>query len=269
MNRFTRFIGLGLLLISSTLSADSVVLKAPKTAEVTASGLAHQLMQKGTSDAKPGPTDMVIVHYAGWTSNGKKFDDSRSRGQPVTFPLDRVIKGWSEGVQLMSVGEKRRFWVPQALAYGNNPKLGAPRGDLVFDIELIAIKKPKPAPEVPTNLAAPPKEATLDPSGMVTLVLEKGTGTVRPKESSVVKVHYTGWDKNGKVIDSSVVRDEPLTAPLNRFIRGWSIGVQLMTVGEKRRLWIPPKLAYGANPPNGAPVGPLVFDIELLEIVNL
>ena len=249
--------------------AETPVLKVPESAEVTASGLAHQLIKPGTSDAKPGPTDMVVVHYAGWTSNGKKFDDSRKRGQPVTFPLDRVIKGWTEGVQLMAVGEKRRFWIPQDLAYGDTPRLGAPRGDLIFDIELLAIKKPQPAPTVPDNLNAPPKEATLDPSGMVTLVLHKGTGEVNPKDTSVVKVHYTGWDSNGTVIDSSVVRDEPLIAPLNRFIRGWTIGVKLMTVGEKRRLWIPPKLAYGANPPNGAPVGPLVFDIELIEIVNL
>ena len=269
MLKLTQRIGLSLLLMTTTRNADDVVLKAPDSAEVTASGLAHQLIKKGSSDAKPGPTDMVVVHYAGWTSNGNKFDDSRSRGQPVTFPLDRVIKGWSEGVQLMSVGEKRRFWVPQALAYGNNPKLGAPRGDLVFDIELLAIKKPQPAPEVPANLSAPPKEATLDPSGMVSLVLQEGTGKVNPKGSSVVRVHYTGWDKNGKMVDSSIVRDEPLIAPLNRVIRGWSIGVQLMTVGEKRRFWIPPKLAYGSNPPNGAPVGPLVFDIELLEIINL
>ena len=263
-----RIIGIGLVLLSSHLMAESVVLEAPESAEVTPSGLAHQLIQKGTSEVRPEATDMVVVHYAGWTSNGKKFDDSRSRGQPVTFPLDRVIKGWTEGVQLMSVGEKRRFWVPQALAYGNNPKLGAPRGDLVFDIELLAIKKPKPAPQVPDNLTAPPKQAILDPSGMVSLVLQKGTGTANPSESSIVKVHYTGWDKNGKIVDSSVIRDEPLIAPLNRVIRGWSIGVQLMTVGEKRRLWIPPKLAYGSNPPNGAPAGPLVFDIELVEIVT-
>ncbi len=240
--------------------------KATADAKVTASGLAHQILRKGTSETKPTATDMVTVHYTGWLANGHKFDDSVARGQPVTFPLDRVIPGWTEGLQLMTVGERRRFWIPQHLAYGDKPKLGAPQGDLIFDIELIAIKQPKPAPDVPSNLTDPPQEAEKHESGLQSIVIKPGSGSIKPNATSIVKVHYSGWDSEGNLIDSSVVRDEPLIAPLNRVIRGWSIGVQLMTVGETRRFWIPEHLAYGANPPSGAPSGQLVFDIELVGI---
>ena len=74
--------------------------------------------------AKPGPTDMVTVHYTGWTTDGKMFDSSFARNAPSSFPLNRVIKGWGEGVQLMVDGEKRRFWIPQELAY--NGMAGGP-----------------------------------------------------------------------------------------------------------------------------------------------
>ena len=80
---------------------------------------------------------LVEVHYSGWTTDGKMFDSSVVRGSTAKFPLNRVIKGWTEGVQLMVKGEKRRFWIPGKLAYGDTPKRpGAPAGTLVFDVEL-------------------------------------------------------------------------------------------------------------------------------------
>ena len=82
---------------------------------------------------------MVTVHYSGWTTDGEMFDSSVMRGSPATFGLGQVIPGWTEGVQLMVEGEKRRFWIPAKLAYGENPQGGAPAGTLVFDVELIKI----------------------------------------------------------------------------------------------------------------------------------
>jgi peptidylprolyl isomerase len=85
----------------------------------------------------PRPSSTVTVHYSGWTTDGKLFDSSVLRGQPASFPLDRVIAGWTEGLQLMTEGEKTRFWIPEALAYkGQSP----PYGMLVFDVELIKIQ---------------------------------------------------------------------------------------------------------------------------------
>lgn len=119
------------------IPAPADVAKPPATAAKTASGLASVVLQPGTGKAKPAPTDMVTVHYTGWTTDGKMFDSSVTRGEPATFPLNQVIAGWTEGVQLMSEGETVRFWIPEALAYKGQR---APYGMLVFDVELISIK---------------------------------------------------------------------------------------------------------------------------------
>ena len=95
--------------------------RAPADAEKTPSGLASKVLTPGTGTDKPGAADMVKVHYTGWTTDGEKFDSSVDRGAAGEFPLNRVIKGWTEGVQLMVEGEKRRFWIPGGLAYGDSP----------------------------------------------------------------------------------------------------------------------------------------------------
>ncbi|MCA9710969.1 MAG: FKBP-type peptidyl-prolyl cis-trans isomerase, partial [Myxococcales bacterium] len=102
------------------------------------SGLAYQVLTKGTGSEHPSETSKVSVHYTGWTTDGKMFDSSVTRGAPASFPLNRVIKGWTEGVQLMVVGDQMRFWIPAELAYGDQP--GRPQGMLVFDVELLSIE---------------------------------------------------------------------------------------------------------------------------------
>ena len=88
--------------------------------------------------SSPGPTSSVTVHYSGWTTDGVEFDSSVRRGAPATFPLNKVIKGWTEGLQTMVAGEKARLWIPEALAYEG--KDGPPAGLLVFDVELISFE---------------------------------------------------------------------------------------------------------------------------------
>jgi FKBP-type peptidyl-prolyl cis-trans isomerase len=354
----------------------SDVAAAPADAEKTASGLASKVLKAGTGAKKPAATDTVTVHYSGWTTDGKQFDSSVERGQPASFPLNGVIKGWTEGLQLMVEGEKRRFWIPEDLAYGpkvegsRNPggmlcfdvellaikeapkppegtektasgvaykvikkgegeKPGAgnivtfhftgktmdgevvqdtrsqpappsvpldqlppvfgelltamavgeqrtcwlpepsiPGGFVVADIELLSFKAPIPAPAVPENVAAAPADAEKTASGLASKVLKAGEGKVKPKATDTVKVHYSGWETDGKMFDSSVTRGEPTQFPLNGVIPGWTEGLQLMVVGEKRRFWIPEGLAYGPKQEGGGrPGGMLCFDVELLDIV--
>jgi FKBP-type peptidyl-prolyl cis-trans isomerase len=121
-------------------SAPPDVAAPPPDAERSPSGLAWKVITPGTGTRHPRPNSEVTVHYTGWTTDGKMFDSSVRRGQPARFPLDRVIKGWTEGVQMMVEGEKRRFWIPADLAYGDSPGGGAPAGMLVFDIELLRIE---------------------------------------------------------------------------------------------------------------------------------
>ncbi len=115
---------------------------APADAKKTASGLAYKVLKAGTGKVNPKGTDHVTVHYTGWTTDGKEFDSSVKRGKPAQFPLNGVIKGWTEGLQLMVEGEKTRFWIPANLAYGEKPAGGRPAGLLVFDVELLGIEPP-------------------------------------------------------------------------------------------------------------------------------
>jgi FKBP-type peptidyl-prolyl cis-trans isomerase len=241
--------------------------EAPGDAEKTASGLASRRLAKGSGAAHPGPYDKVTIHYTGWTSGGKMFDSTIPSGEPTTLALDAVIKGWREGIQLMSKGERRRFWIPAALAYGERPaSADAPAGDLVFDVELLDFVSVTPPPPAPADVEAAPKDAKKTASGLAYKILVRGKGKERPKASSFVEVHYTGWTPDGKMFDSSVVRGKPTSFPLDGVIKGWTEGVQLMVVGDKARFWIPAALAYGDKPKAGAPGGPLVFDVELLSI---
>ncbi|HEY4394489.1 MAG TPA: FKBP-type peptidyl-prolyl cis-trans isomerase [Polyangia bacterium] len=244
------------------------VAEIPATAKKTSSGLASRVLVKGKGGGHPGPHDRVTVHYTGWTTSGRMFDSSVTRGTPAKFPLDEVIKGWTEGLQLMVKGEKRRFWIPSELAYGDRPtRPGAPAGMLVFDVQLLDfVNMPEP-PTVPPDVEAAPKDAKKTASGLAYKILKHGKGKEHPKAENTVEVHYSGWTPDGKMFDSSVTRGQPTSFPLDGVIKGWTEGVQLMVVGDKARFWIPGNLAYGEKPARpGAPAGTLVFDIELLSI---
>jgi FKBP-type peptidyl-prolyl cis-trans isomerase len=110
----------------------------PADALKTPSGLAYKVLRAGSGTQHPKRKDTVVVQYTGWTTDGRMFDSSVMRGEPSTFALDAVVKGWIEGLQLMTPGEQARLWIPGNLAYGTTP--GKPHGMLVFDVELIAIK---------------------------------------------------------------------------------------------------------------------------------
>jgi FKBP-type peptidyl-prolyl cis-trans isomerase len=108
----------------------------------TASGLKYQVLKHGTGTVSPKPTDKVKVHYHGTLLDGTVFDSSVERGEPASFPLNAVIPGWTEGLQLMKVGDKFKFVIPPNLAYGPaspSPKI-PPNSTLVFEVELLAIE---------------------------------------------------------------------------------------------------------------------------------
>lgn len=113
-----------------------------KNIQLTASGLQYEVLKKGRGD-KPSASSTVKVHYTGTTINGEIFDSSVERKEPISFPLNAVIPGWTEGVQLMNVGSKYRFYIPQELAYGpgSPTELIPPYSVLIFEVELLAIEK--------------------------------------------------------------------------------------------------------------------------------
>src|SRR5439155_18448273 len=241
---------------TSTIPAPPDVAAPPADAVKTPSGLATKVITRGTGKDQPAKDDLVTVDYSGWTTDGKMFDSSVARGAPSTFPVNRVIPGFSEALQLMVQGEKRRMWIPEALAYKGQE--GRPKGMLIFDVLLIEMPNRAPA-----DVKAPPADAKKTASGLAYKVLKPGTGGRHPKATDQVTVDYTGWTTDGKMFDSSIVRGQPTTFAVNGVIAGWSEGVQLMVEGEKMRFWIPQNLAYKGESP---PYGMLVFDVELVKI---
>jgi peptidylprolyl isomerase len=165
-----------------------------------------------------------------------------------------VIKGWDEGVVGMKVGSKRKLVIPPSLAYGSRgfPPVIPPNAVLTFEIERV---------EPP---AAQPQNGELK-----TEDLKTGTGR-EAKLGDKVSVHYTGWLTDGTKFDSSLDRNKPFTLQLGKtqVIQGWHDGIVGMKVGGKRKLTIPPRLAYGrgGRPPTIPPNAVLIFDIDLLSI---
>ena len=127
---------------------------------------------------------------------------------------------------------------------------------------------PDSLPQIPAppDVAMAPADAVRTSSNLASKVLQPGTGTRHPRPNSTVTVHYTGWTTDGHMFDSSIARGQPATFGLDEVIPGWTVGVQMMVEGEKRRFWIPARLAYEGSP--GKPQGLLVFDIELIRIAS-
>jgi FKBP-type peptidyl-prolyl cis-trans isomerase len=242
-------------------AAPADVAAVPADAAKTASGLASRVVTPGTGTEKPLATDIVTVHYTGWTTTGTVVDSSVVRGMPAMFALNRAgLLGWRECVQMMTIGETRRCWLPQELAYRG--QAGRPTGMVVFDIELIDTRRP---PNVaPSDVAAPPDDAKRTATGIAYKVLKPGSGTRRPTAFDTVVVHYTGWTTNGQMFDTTLTKGAPVALNLGDVIRGWTEGMQLMTIGDRVRFWIPQDLAYKGEP--GSPRGMLVFDIDLVGI---
>jgi peptidylprolyl isomerase len=228
----------------------------PADAERSENGLVSKKLADGSGTERVGADGLVRLRFTVWKSDGTLVQHVPGT-QSLTIGVPKMLPGWAIAVQQMAVGEKRRIWVPQALS-GGKLKEGE---SLVIDTELLEIVE---RPVTPADVAAPPADATTTASGLAYKVLRAGKGTEHPKRRSNVVVHYSGWTTDGRMFDSSVLRGNPAQFGLDGVIAGWTEGVQQMVAGEKRRFWIPAKLAYGND--RTKPQGMLVFDIELIAI---
>lgn len=243
-----------------------------KPVETTASGLKVIRINKVDKNAtKAENGDNIEVHYTGYFEDGKIFDSSVRRNEPIQFTLGKgqVIKGWEEGLAMLSEGEKARIIIPYPLAYGENgrPPAIPAKANLIFDVELIRVHKPVK----PVAFDTKGKDTIKTPSGLQYIIVKKADkNAAKAEKGKIVKVHYTGYFEDNRMFDSSVERDTPFEFKLGSgmVIKGWDEGVALMHVGEKIRFLIPYQLAYGENGYPGAipPKSNLIFDVELLEV---
>lgn len=217
----------------------------PADAAKTDSGLISKVLTPGSGKSKPTAADTVTVHYSGWSLDGKMFDSSVERGEPTSFPLSGVIAGWTEGLQLMVEGEKRRFWIPAELAYGENPGSGRPGGQLVFDVELLKIKQ---APK-------PPEDTEKTADGTAYKVLSKGNGDTKPQPSDMVTFQFVGKTMEGQTVQDTTTQPTPPSVGLDRLSPALRESLSDMVTGEKRRCWLPESQVPG---------GFVVADLELI-----
>ena len=160
------------------------VAEPPADAQKSQSGLISKMLSPGTGE-KPLGSDIITVHYTGWTTDGRMFDNSLTRETPPMFPIARVLPGWRECVLLMTVGERRRCWVPEALGYRG--MAGRPAGTTVFDIELVETRRAPTVP--PPDVKEPPEDAKRTASGLAYKILRPGNGGRRPAAWQRVVVH--------------------------------------------------------------------------------
>lgn len=237
---------------------------APKEFTTTKSGLKYRILRKSNKE-KPKESSTVKVHYKGTLDNGKVFDSSYERGEAIEFPLNGVIAGWTEGMQLVGEGGMIELEIPYQLGYGERGTQGIPgKSTLHFIVELLEVQKPlEPGPDD----ADAPKEFSETKSGLKYRILRKGKGP-KPGPTTTVEVHYKGWLDSGETFDSSYDRREPIKFPLNRVVKGWTEGMQLVGEGGKIELEIPYELGYGeaGRPPKIPQKATLHFIVELLEV---
>jgi FKBP-type peptidyl-prolyl cis-trans isomerase len=242
------------------------VAKAPDNAETTKSGIKYIVVRPGTGKDKPKSYDNVTFNYTGWDSEGRMFATTEvQRAKPAKAPPYRQATGFAEVLTNMVAGERVRFWIEASkMQEGGKPVPGLPQGLLCYETEILSFDKGIEPPEVPSDVAKPPADAKKTPKGVFYKVLKAGKGGPHPKPTDTVRVNYSGWTTDGKMFDSSVTRGEPSEFSLQAVIAGWTDGIQVMSVGDKVRFWIPEELAYKGSP--GKPQGMLVFDVDLLEI---
>lgn len=252
-----------------------------KEVQTTDSGLQYVVIREGDEGGDmPGPRDRVSVMYDGRLTDGTVFDSSYERGSTSTFGVNQVISGWTEGLQLMSVGDEFIFYIPTELGYGDRPRPGGvikPGDDLIFRVELKqVVKAPEPrdtdteawAKYTPWNSDLPEIQKT--GSGLEYVVLASGDAAgASPQGGDNVVVYYEGrFNEGGGVFDSAFQRGEAAMLPANRVIPGWVEALQLMKPGDRWLVHVPGNLAYGPQgngpiPPNAA----LNFEVEMMDIV--
>jgi FKBP-type peptidyl-prolyl cis-trans isomerase len=254
------------------------VFAPPADAEREPSGLARKILARGTGTARPDLKHAVLdLRYAGWERNGRQFEGSSTAGTPGRYDPTEMIEGLQRELALMVEGERRRIWVPAALAYGKRTNFAnAPKGDMTYEVELVRIV---PLPLPPKDVAGPPKDSKdksikTTKSGLVYQVITKGTGKQHPVDETRAEVVYNAWTPDGHLFQTSIVAGDTMTVRVKLLPPGWREAMKLMVEGDTWRLWLTGKLAFGDLPPGetplpfGPPPGPVVFEVRLVRLVE-
>jgi peptidylprolyl isomerase len=241
------------------------VAATPANAEATKGGIKYVVVRPGTGTEKARSFDNVTYNFTVWDSEGRMYETTEMKKRPAKNAPYRQPAALEEVLTMMTAGERVRFWTAaEKLSPTGKPGPGMPQGGVCEEVEVVTIEKGVEPPPTPPDVAKPPGDAKRTAKGIFYKMLKTGKGGPKPKPTDTVKVNYTGWTTDGRMFDSSVMRNEPAEFSLQGVIVGWTDGIPVLSVGDKARFWIPEDLAYKGQP--GRPQGMLVFDVELIEI---
>ncbi len=237
---------------------------------ITPSGLRYALIREGEGEGPGSAMDHVQVHYTGWLTDGRKFDSSHDRGDPVTFACNGVIQGWTEGLQLMKPGSKYKFVIPGNLAYGpgGRPPLIGPNATLVFDVELIEVTRRVTLPEfqMPSDgdLIQGPVE------GLRYQILKQGTGERTIRRNDQLMIHFSGWIDDGTLIDTSAGQPAPIPVTCGDLeSAGFNIlaaGCAIMHEGDLAQFVMPASLAFNRVPEAVSEDALVIYRVEIITV---
>jgi FKBP-type peptidyl-prolyl cis-trans isomerase len=250
-----------------------------KNPAVKSTGVQYISVKEGPASGKsPGPKDRVRVHYEGRRTNGMVFDSSYERGEPAEFRLNQVIPGWTLGLQKMTTGDEYMFYIPSALAYGDNPQ-GAviqPGDDLVFRVELLEIIEPVLSKaDAWTKYKTWPKTdkaVQKTGTGVEYIVLASGDAkAATPQEGDGIVVYYEGRVAGSdQAFDSTFATGDPATLPAKGLMPGWDEALSKMRPGDHWLVYIPSNLGFGATEQGMIPANSnIMFEVKLQEILKV
>ena len=242
--------------MSNEIQAPVDVAMPPASAVKTESGIARVMLKENPDGARIRPDDWIMVHYTGWTTDGKMFDSSKISGKPAVFPIEQLIPGMREALQRGREGDAMRVWIPEELAYKGVP--GAPQGTLVFEFEIIQRVTPEVPPLTPT-----PEAIALHDS-LAYQILSENHDAERILPSDTVTLDFIAWKASGERFHSSLEAGEPLIAPVHALFPGFRDVLVHAHEGDIVVIWVPQALGIC---PSGDPIsGDLVFSLEISSV---
>jgi len=247
-------------LLKARLELPEGMSNPPAEAETTSSKIRWVQLEQGDGTDSPKGDDVFWVHYVSWDETGRRKGNTVKDGKAKQMRMKKTLAGWSEMLSEMSVGERRRVWLPAKLAHPRKAKVKDPKDRRILDLQLVKLNR---APSAPKTVRRAPKDAEKLKSGLAWMPLTEAQGETRPGPDSEVVVKYAGWTTDGSCFDFTG-EGETFSTRLDQVIPGWTQGIRLLSPGQKGRFWIPENLAYKGS--RGKPKGMLVFDVELVEI---
>lgn len=224
------------------------------------SGVVMKVLKPGRGEPAR-MNDKVDMRYNAWFVDGQMYGTTSHLKRPRRVRMLQAMEGLQQALLHMAEGEERRVWIPHELTLASSGEVEAL--DVVFDLELVTIFRSPPTPE---DVAAVPDDARTTNSGLAYRVLSPGDGGSTPSDSATVRLEFSAWYMDGRLYDSSVLNGRPITFSPENTVPVFAEAVPQMTVGEKWRMWVPPRLSNLEDEDKIDEM--LVFDIELLSFME-